>query len=483
MDTAPASPPTLSSDARKRTPYPFPKRPPKRPPKHHPMRWHVQTPGWLVRACLLALLAAATVRAGLASATFMAPGGSILGWSRIPQTHCALCNIPLPTPSATTTPDATPAPPPTPDEYARTLVQHLTLDQELEQMQMVGFDGTTATPDLMRMVGEQYAGGVLFFGSNIQTANQVRALNATIQKAAPIPLAIAVDQEGGSVNRFWGIVGPLPSAGSLPDPDAAYARGVYDAGYLHDMGFNLNLAPVVDVGKENPQIGDRSFSADPARVADMASAYLVGLQASGTVSACLKHYPGLGATNVDPHYGMPMLNRSKDDWERNDLEPYRRLFAIVDVRAVMVTHEMIPAVDPQLPSSLSPAILDGVLRQELGYDGVVITDSLYMGALNQRWSINQSIVLAVKAGADMLFGPVGGPYHMQLTIGVLKQAIADGELSRERIDTSARRILAMKIRMGLITIPQPSTPTPTPAPTGTPATQEGSLPRQAALRG
>jgi beta-N-acetylhexosaminidase len=248
------------------------------------------------------------------------------------------------------------------------------------------------------------------------------------------------------------------------------------------MGFNLNLAPVVDVGKENPQIGDRSFSADPTRVAQMAAAYLEGLQASGTVTACLKHYPGLGITNVDPHYGMPILNRSKDDWEKMDLEPYRQLLAYDAVRAIMVTHEMIPAVDPQLPSSLSPAVLEGVLRQELGYDGVVITDSLYMGALNQRWSIEQATVLAVKAGADMLFGPVGGPYHMQLTIGVLKQAIADGQLSRERIDTSARRILAIKIRMGLIAMPKPSTPTPTPLPTRISSPQDGALPRHGALR-
>ncbi len=437
----------------------------------------IHLPVWLAQVTLLALLVAATLRAGLASATFMAPGGGILGWTSIPQTHCAVCDVPVPTVIT-----ASGAPEPvqvTPDEYADLLLQRLTLDQELEQMQMVAFDGTSATPDLMRMVGEQYAGGVLYFGYNIQTANQVRALNATIQKAAPIPLVISVDQEGGSVNRFWGIVGALPSAGTLPDTTAAYARGVQDSGYLHDMGFNLNLAPVVDVGKENPQIGDRSFSSDPGTVAKMAAAYLEGLQASGAVSACLKHYPGLGSTTVDPHYGMPILKRSKDDWESIDLLPYRRLLASEDVRAIMVTHEMIPAVDSQLPSSLSPAILDDVLRQELGYDGVVVTDSLYMGALNQRYSIDQSIVLAVKAGADMLFGPVGGPYHMQLTIGVLKQAIADGQLTRERIDTSARRILAMKIRMGLIPLPQPAVPpTPTPKPARTATVPEAAMPSQ-----
>jgi beta-N-acetylhexosaminidase len=433
-----------------------------------------RAPVWLAQVALLLLLVAATARAGLASATFMSPGGGILGWTTIPRTTCAICDVPTPTfaaPVGSSTPE-----PLTPDEYAATLVKHLTLDQELEQMQMVGFDGTSATPDLLRMVSEQYAGGVLFFGYNISTADQVRALNATLQRAAPIPLVISVDQEGGSVNRFGGIVGPLPSAAELPDSAAAFARGQQDAGYLHDMGFNLNLAPVVDVGGENPQIGGRSFSSDPARVATMAEAYMVGLQASGTVSACLKHYPGLGATNVDPHYGMPYLNRSKADWEGIDLAPYRQLIASGQVRAIMVTHEMIPAVDSQLPSSLSPAILDGVLRQELGYDGVVLTDSLYMGALNQRWSIDQSIVLAVQAGADMLFGPVGGPYHMQLTIGILKQAIADGALTRERIDTSARRILAMKIRMGLIPLPQLPAGTPTPTPGHGPIGSEGMAP-------
>ncbi len=402
-------------------------------------------PAWMVRVALVLGLVVLGIRAGTASASFMTPGGDIVGWSRLPVAHCSLCTVAQPNATSQSHPL-------TPPEYAALLTQHMTLDDELGQMMLVQFVGHDVTPDAVQMINAQGAGGVLFFGDNIQSADQVKALNAHLQQIAPIPLLLAVDQEGGYVNRFLNIIGPLPTAASLPDPAAARARGQQDAGYLHDFGFNLNLAPVVDVGTSNPQLYGRTFGDSPDRVATMAAAYMEGLQASGQVTACLKHFPGLGGTSTDPHIGLPVLNRSRADWESIDLAPYRILLKSEDVRAIMVSHEIIPAVDPTLPTTLSPAIINDTLRGELGYDGVVITDSLYMGAINEHWSVPEASVLAIKAGADIVIGPYN-PEVVQETKDALKQAVASGQLTRARIDQSVRRILLLKLEMGLLHLP------------------------------
>jgi beta-N-acetylhexosaminidase len=161
----------------------------------------------------------------------------------------------------------------------------------------------------------------------------------------------------------------------------------------------------------------------------------------------------LGDTTTDPHLGLPVLTRSRADWERIDLAPYRMLLKSEDVRAIMVSHEMLQAVDSRLPTTLSPAVIDGTLRGELGFGGVVITDSLYMGALNAHWSIAEAAVLAIKAGADMVIGPYN-PEIVRETKDALRQALASGVLTRARIDASVRRILTLKLQMGLLPMPQ-----------------------------
>ena len=402
----------------------------------------------LVRLALLAGLLLLGTRAALASATFMAPGGAILGWSDLPVVRCTFCHVPTQTAQA----NQTPAPPLTAEAYAAQLTQQLSLDDELGQMMLVQISGQNVTPDAVQMINAQGAGGVLFFGPNIGSGDQIRSLTAQLQQIAPIPLLMSIDQEGGTVNRLSNIVGARPSAASLTSPAQARQEGQSDATLLHTYGFNLNLAPVVDVGTLNPELWSRTFGSSPDRVAAMAGAYLEGLQQSGLVTGCLKHYPGLGETATDPHVGMPVLRSSRADWESTNLAPYRTLLKSDDVRAILVSHEMIPAVDPNLPSSLSPAIVDGVLRHELGYNGVVITDSLYMGALNQHWSVSQAIVLAIIAGSDIVIGPYNAQM-VQDAKAALKQAISDGTLTRARIDTSVQRILALKITMGLIPLP------------------------------
>jgi beta-N-acetylhexosaminidase len=244
---------------------------------------------------------------------------------------------------------------------------------------------------------------------------------------------------------------------------------------LHAYGFNLNLAPVVDVGTANPQLYGRTFGSDPARVASMAGAYLDGLQGSGQVTGVLKHFPGLGATTTDPHLGMPVLNRSRADWEAIDVAPYRTLLASSDVRAIMVSHEMVPAVDSHLPTSLSPAVLTDVLRGELGFDGVVITDDLVsMDAIVARWSVPEASVLAVEAGTDIV-SAMATPTQVQQVKDAIKQAIHDGHLTKARIDASVQRILTLKIQMGLIPLPGQAAPRPHPHLPSEPAGMSGAF--------
>jgi beta-N-acetylhexosaminidase len=383
-----------------------------------------------------------------------------------------LCNVQVPTPG----PQQHQL---TPGEYAADLVQHLSLDDELGQLITVSFQKSQPSPEDNQAISAQDVGGVLFFQYNIVSASEVRATTTALQHEAPIPLLTMVDQEGGTVDRFKTIVGPQPSAASLTGPDQAQAWGKQDANLLHDNGFNLNLAPVADVGTTNPQLYLRTFGSDPARVATMAGAYLAGLQSTGTVTGTVKHFAGLGATSTDPHLGLPILHRSRADWERIDVAPFRTLLATQDVRAIMVTHVLIPAVDQNLPTSLSPAVIDGTLRQELGYQGVVITDDVFnMQALSVRYPGPQAAVLAVEAGADEIIGPYS-LQTVQETKDAMKQAIASGTLTKDRIDLSAQRILTLKIRMGLIPLPTPTsatTPTVSPSPTKTPHSSGASQP-------
>ena len=392
------------------------------------------------------------LRAGLASDMLMTPGGAILGWSRLPHVPCMLCQSSM---EPSTPADRHHRPPAlTPTQYAARLAQRLSLDAQLGQLLLVQFEGHDATPDVVQMINTQGVGGVISYALNIQSPNQVRSMTAALQQVAAIPLLMSVDQEGGVVNRFRSLVGPLPTAASLTTPEMARARGEQDALLLHTYGYTFNFAPVVDVGDANPELYTRTFGVDPTRVAEMAGAYLAGLQASGAVTACLKHFPGLGATTTNPHFGLPVLTRSRGEWEAIDLAPYRFLLTTQDVRAIMVTHELIPAVDAQYPSSLSPIIIDGALRAELGFQGVVITDSLYMGALNRQWSVPQAAVLAIKAGADMVMG-ASTPRMVTQIKAALKDGLASGLLTRERIELSVQRILTLKIRMGLVPPPPP----------------------------
>jgi beta-N-acetylhexosaminidase len=231
----------------------------------------------------------------------------------------------------------------------------------------------------------------------------------------------------------------------------AQDQGARTARDMTALGFNVNLAPDVDVQLvAGPNQVGRTFGSDPQTVTTYAGAFLTGLQDNGVVG-CLKHFPGLGAAGIDAHQGLPVINRSRDQIEAVELAPYRDLIATGRVQCVMTTDLLMPAFDPNLPAELSPTLIDGVLRGDLGFDGVVMTDALYMQGISSRYSLPEAAVRAIQAGCDMMEG-MSSPSQVRAIENALRAAIASGRLTKARIDQSVKRILILKMRLGLIPI-------------------------------
>ena len=347
----------------------------------------------------------------------------------------------------------------TPTEYVNQVIQRMTLDQKLGQMQIVQFVGPEYSLDLSTMVKQYNVGSVLIFAANqnIASKGQLKGLIQQMQADSPIPLAVAIDQEGGYVDRLASLDGPRPAEsdiGATGNPTVAQQAGIRDAQDLSYYGINLNLAPVVDVTNVyNSQLDHRTYGNTATLVTKMAGAYLQGLQQSGKVVGTLKHFPGLGDVAVDPHVGVPELARSQSDLEQIDWAPYRNLIQQGNtVHAIMVTHEIVDALDTTKPSSLSYKVVTGILRNELGFQGVIMTDSLTMQGILAYYTQAHAAALAVEAGDDLLMG-ADTPSTVAATIQGIKQAMNDGLISQQRIDDSVRRILLMKYQMGLLTIP------------------------------
>ena len=347
----------------------------------------------------------------------------------------------------------------TPDEYVNLVVQKMSLDQKLGQMMIVQFVGPAYSLELSTMVKQYNAGAVLIFAANqnIISKDQLKGLIGQMQKDSPIPLAVAIDQEGGYVDRLAALDGTRPAEsdiGATGDPNVARKAGLQDAQDLSYYGINLNLAPVVDVTSVyNSQLDHRTYGSSADLVTKMASAYMSGLQQSGKVIGTLKHFPGLGDVATDPHVGVPQLTRSQSDLEQIDWAPYRNLIQQGNtVHAIMVTHEIVEALDTTKPSSLSSKVVTGILRDEMGFKGVIMTDSLTMESIAAYYDEAQAAALSVEAGCDLLMG-ASTLSDLAAMIQGIKQAMSDGQISQQRIDDSVHRILLMKYAMGLLSIP------------------------------
>lgn len=317
------------------------------------------------------------------------------------------------------------------------------------QLFMVGFLGTSVTRDLASFIKEYKPGGVILFSRNLESLEQMVDLTNDLQACSPhSPLLISIDQEGGRVSRLpkgFTIFPPCEWLGRANSTELAYAAAATIAKELRAVGVNMNMAPVLDVNSnpDNPVIGDRAFGATPEVVCELGMATAAGLQ-DNQVVACGKHFPGHGDTNVDSHKELPVVDASRARLDAVEFPPFRRAVA-QGIAAMMTAHVLYRTLDPELPATLSPTIINGFLRRELQYDGVVLTDDLEMHAIIDHYGMEDAAVRAVLAGCDVLLICKDRDREIA-AFGAVEQAVASGTISMERLSLSAARIARLKNR-------------------------------------
>lgn len=347
-------------------------------------------------------------------------------------------------------------------QQAMDVVAGMTLEQKIAQMFVItpealtGYPNVTAAGETTKTCYQQKpVGGIIYMEENLlgseQTTKMLTDMQAIAKEITGLPAFLSVDEEGGTVTRIakneaFGVndVGNMSEIGASGDTAEAQQAGITLGTYLKTLGFNVDFAPVADVltNPDNTAIGTRSFGSDPQTVADMVSAELQGLQSQG-VYGVVKHFPGHGGTAGDSHEGAVTLDKSLEDLMAAELVPFQR--AVQDgVSFVMVGHISVPSVvGDNTPASLSQMMVSSVLREQLGYDGIVITDALNMGAVTDTYAADQAAVMAVNAGVDMLLMP----QDYETAYNGLLTAVQEGTISEERIDESVVRIVRVKLSM------------------------------------
>jgi beta-N-acetylhexosaminidase len=320
---------------------------------------------------------------------------------------------------------------------------------KIGQLFMVGFDGTAVSADLAAFIKEYKPGGVILFSRNLESAEQIVELTNNLQDCSPhSPLLISIDQEGGRVSRLpqgFTIFPPCDVLGRCNSSELAYAAAATTAKELKAVGINMNMSPVLDVNSNpaNPVIGDRAFGTTPATVCELGLATAGGLQ-DNRVVACGKHFPGHGDTNADSHKELPVVEASRERLEQIEFPPFRHA-AAHGVATMMTAHVLYRALDDQRPATLSPTIIGKFLREELQYNGVVLTDDLEMHAIIDHYGIEEATVQSILAGCDMPL--ICKDRNREVAaISALDKAVADGTISVERLEQSLARIARLKER-------------------------------------
>jgi len=349
-----------------------------------------------------------------------------------------------PAPTLAPTPTLAPEPTPTatPDPIAAQIAA-MSIEEKCGQLLVAGIEGLTAGADAIYAVTEVNAGGIILFRRNIGSAEQVAALNQSLRSLATLPLLLCVDEEGGRVTRMPPDRKPLPAAGKLTAKTDFYALGKTLGEELIALGYNVDFAPVLDVfsNPRNTVIGDRAFGSDAETVIAQALPFAEGLAAAGILPVG-KHFPGHGDTAEDSHTALPLVRKTLDELEALELLPFRAAVE-AGMPAMMVGHILLTELDAELPASLSPAVVNGLLRGELGFDGVVFTDDLTMGAL-KAYSIGERTVLAFEAGCDMLL-ICHGQKNLAEAHAALIAAVDEGRICEAQLDESLERIFRFSL--------------------------------------
>ncbi|WBS04329.1 beta-N-acetylhexosaminidase [Pseudoduganella sp. SL102] len=311
------------------------------------------------------------------------------------------------------------------------------------QLIMIRFPGTELDAATARFLEENGIRAVCLFRGNMTDQVQLSKLTADLRAVLGPEALIAIDQEGGAVVRSTWVPAP-PAAmglGAADDTALAHRTGAAVARAVKVLGFNWNFAPVLDLNNNphNPVIAERSFGADPQRAAQLAMAWMAGSEEEG-VACCVKHFPGHGDTSVDSHRDLPTVDKPRAELEAFEFAPFRAAAPVAP--AVMTAHIVYPAIDAANPATMSPAILDGILRREWNYGGVIITDVIDMHAIAGRYGAGNAAVRALAAGADMVMA-LGTPQTQDETLDAIARAIADGTISRTQVDERLARLSAL----------------------------------------
>ena len=351
-------------------------------------------------------------------------------------------------------------------------INGMTINEKIGQMLMPDFrnwNGQNVTkmlPEIEQLIQEYHLGGVILFRENVVTTEQTARLVAEYQEATEKHgLLMTIDQEGGIVTRLQsGTDMPGNMAlGATRSPEIAHDVGQVIGQELNALGINMNLAPVLDVNNnsDNPVIGVRSIGESPELVAEIGIAYTKGLQSTG-VAATAKHFPGHGDTAVDSHLGLPEVPHDKERLMEVELYPFQKAME-ANIDAIMTAHVTFPKIDDtkviskkdgteiSLPATLSYKVLTELMREEMGYEGVIITDALNMLAIADHFGSVDAVIRSVKAGTDIILMPVG----LEAVVNGLLEAVESGELSEERIEESVKRILKLKIERGIVKAENP----------------------------
>lgn len=332
------------------------------------------------------------------------------------------------------------------DEKVDQIVASMSQTEKLGQMVMIGIQGTKVDDDSLYMLNQYHMGGVILFDRNMESPEQVKQLTSDLQAQSneKVPLFIGIDEEGGDVVRMAEKLTPPPSQkeiGATGDIEQAKTWAIKTAKSLKDMGINVNFAPVADVGSND----NRSYSTDANTVIDFVRAATKGYQQENIIYS-LKHFPGIGKGKVDSHIDSSSIDVAKEVLMTEDILPFK---TIIDENEpndyfILVSHLKYPALDEEYPASLSSKIMTDLLRNELGYKGIIITDDMEMGAVANHNDFRSIGVNAVKAGADIVLVCHEYEHQQEVYLGLL-DAVNNGEISQERIDESIKRIIKVKL--------------------------------------
>ncbi|WP_179632035.1 beta-N-acetylhexosaminidase [Clostridium peptidivorans] len=333
-------------------------------------------------------------------------------------------------------------------------INTMTIDEKIGQMLMVGVEGYNLNDNSKKLIKEHKVGGFIIFDENVQSTEQLLALVNSLKKENAdnnIPLFFSLDEEGGKVTRMPKEFKRLPTnkaVGQINNSDFSNKIGRTIADEIKSFGFNMNFSPVLDVNSnpKNPVIGSRSFGANSDIVSNLGVETMKGIQSENVIPV-VKHFPGHGDTSVDSHIGLPTVNNDLNRLKSFELVPFTK--AIENgADAVMIAHILLPKIDKDNPSSMSKIIITDILRDNLKFDGVVITDEMTMGAIIKNYNIGKAAIKSVNAGTDIIL--VGHDYNNEIeVINALKDAVSKGEISDKRINESVHRILKLKQKYNL----------------------------------